>query len=126
MGRFRFGVIACIVSLICIANANAQTFTLLHRFGYKTDGERPTGSLILGPGDTELYGTTMAGGTNGNGTVFQISPSGRESVLYRFGNAPDGSNPQATLVRGPGGTLYGTASFGGAHGFGTVFKLAKV
>ena len=101
MREFRFGVIACIVTVICIATADAQTFTVLHRFGFKTDGGRPTGGLVLGPGDTELYGTTMAGGTNKNGTVFQISPSGRESVLYSFGNAPDGIDPSASLVRGP-------------------------
>jgi uncharacterized repeat protein (TIGR03803 family) len=126
MRKFRFRVIACVVTVICIATADAQTFTILHRFGFKTDGARSTGGLIFGPGDTELYGTTMAGGTNKMGTVFQISPSGRESVLYSFGNDPDGNNPSASLVRGPGGTLYGTTSFGGPHGFGTVFKLAKV
>jgi uncharacterized repeat protein (TIGR03803 family) len=129
MREFRIGVIACVVTLMCIATADAQTFTVLHRFddtkGAK-DGRYPFGALIWGPGGT-LYGTTDAGGGVVNaGTVFQVSPSGQESVLYSFRMAPDGKMPQGALVLGPDGTSYGTTNEGGSAGFGTVFKLVNV
>ena len=129
MRKFGLGVIACIITVICIATADAQTFTVLHRFddteGLK-DGRYPFGALIWGPGGT-LYGTTDAGGGIVNaGTVFRVSLSGQESVLYSFRMAPDGKRPQGALVLGPDGTLYGTTNEGGWAGFGTVFKLVNV
>jgi uncharacterized repeat protein (TIGR03803 family) len=56
---------------------------------------------------------------------------GKQTVLYRFTGGSDGGSPQASLVRGAGGNLYGTASTGGdlnclpPAGCGTVFKLSK-
>jgi uncharacterized repeat protein (TIGR03803 family) len=73
-----------------------------------------------------LYGTTQSGGNSHarNGTIFKVSVSGRERVLYRFGATQnDGvtpSSPLANLNR----TLYGTTAYGGgAYGNGTVFAL---
>jgi len=76
-----------------------------------------------------FYGTTPLGGANGGGTVFQVTPAGAETTLYNFcsigGSAcTDGSNPQASLVAGSDGNLYGTTYNGGAHGAGTVFKIS--
>jgi uncharacterized repeat protein (TIGR03803 family) len=129
MREFRFGVIACIITVICAVTADAQTFTILHTFeGLKggKDGKYPIGSLTWGPGGI-LYGTTQAGGGVANaGTVFQVSLSGQESVLYSFRAAPDGKMPQGAVTLGPDGTLYGTTNEGGSAGYGTVFKLVPV
>src|SRR5882724_877002 len=65
-------------------NANALTETNLHFFaGFPNDGNNPRAKLVQGS-DGNFYGTTFAGGTNGNGIVFRISPSGTESNLYSF------------------------------------------
>jgi uncharacterized repeat protein (TIGR03803 family) len=45
------------------------------------------------------------------------------SVLHSFTGA-EGGNPDAGLIRDASGNLYGTTPKGGAHGLGTVFKLA--
>jgi uncharacterized repeat protein (TIGR03803 family) len=45
------------------------------------------------------------------------------SVLHSFTGA-EGGNPDAGLIRDAAGNLYGTTPKGGAHGLGTVFKLA--
>jgi uncharacterized repeat protein (TIGR03803 family) len=45
------------------------------------------------------------------------------SVLHYFTGGADGANPLAGVTVGPSGVLYGTASAGGAHNAGTVFKL---
>jgi uncharacterized repeat protein (TIGR03803 family) len=93
-----------------------------------TDGANPNGSLLLYQGN--LYGTTQNGGANGDGTVFELSSnngSWTENVLYSFctlSNCADGSNPNfATLTSDNSGNLYGTASGGGANGYGVVFQL---
>jgi len=75
-----------------------------------------------------LYGTTAAGGANGVGTVFELSPnadgSWQESVLYSFGGTNgDGNYPYTDLTFDQAGNLYGTTSEGGEYDGGTVFEL---
>jgi uncharacterized repeat protein (TIGR03803 family) len=75
------------------------TETVLYRFKGVPDGAFPVAGLIEVNG--ALYGTTQLGGTYGaygDGTVFKMSTSGAESVLYRFKNVPDGANPEAGLI----------------------------
>jgi uncharacterized repeat protein (TIGR03803 family) len=95
---------------------------LLHSFvfqGHGTDGYNPVGGLTAIK--HTLYGTTQSGGTYGDGTVFSITPTGKETVLHDF-TGSDGSGPEATLLN-VNGTLYGTTSSGGAYGDGTVFSI---
>lgn len=72
-----------------------------------------------------IVGTTYIGGTNGTGRVFEITPDGSESILYNFGptSGTDGQNPNANVVLGGAGDFYGTTTYGGTNGTGTVFKI---
>jgi uncharacterized repeat protein (TIGR03803 family) len=54
--------------------------------------------------------------------VYQVSKTGRQTVLYTFTNGKDGANPVGDLVRDSAGNLYGTTKLGG-NGFGVVFKV---
>jgi uncharacterized repeat protein (TIGR03803 family) len=122
--------IALVIVLFVVAgrafNANAQTETLIHLFaGSPTDGTNPRGGLVQGS-DGNFYGTTLDGGTNGDGTVFRISPSGTYTTLYSFAGFPiDGVTPTATLVQGSDGNFYGTTFKGGSNNFGTVFRISS-
>jgi uncharacterized repeat protein (TIGR03803 family) len=58
----------------------------------------------------------------GVGTVFKITTSGAEGVLYSFAGGSDGEDPEGNLTD-VGGVLYGTTTGGGASGSGTVFSL---
>jgi len=99
------------------------TETVLHSFNADgTDGIYPFAGLVLDK-TGNLYGTTHYGGAIGYGTVFMVTPSGTETVLYSFGGSPDGAYPQAGVVFGNKGILYGTTIASGANGQGTVFKL---
>jgi uncharacterized repeat protein (TIGR03803 family) len=70
-----------------------------------------------------LYGTTSGGGLHYGGTVFTITTSGKERVLYEFGShGNDGVLPSAGLLN-VNGTLYGTTRYGGASNYGTVFTI---
>jgi uncharacterized repeat protein (TIGR03803 family) len=95
---------------------------ILHSFGASGDGSQPTCALTF---DTagNLYGTTNVGGAYQKGTVFELTPSGTETILWSFGNGSDGANPVAGVIRDAAGNLYGTTEYGGANGYGTVFEL---
>src|SRR5579859_4710015 len=96
--------------------------SVLYSFSRGSEGLGPVG-LTQGS-DGNFYGTTSSGGTTSNGAVFKITPAGVESVLYSFaGGTADGSGPQAALIQGSDGNFYGTTSFGGTSGNGTVFKI---
>jgi uncharacterized repeat protein (TIGR03803 family) len=103
------------------------TLTTLYSFA-GTDGSNPYGPLVQGTTDGNFYGTTSLGGTNNNGTVFQITTAGALTSLHSFcspTNCGDGSIPFAGLVQAPDGSFYGTASSGGTHGLGVVFNITS-
>jgi len=113
------------------------TEKLLYSFlggnGGALDPQNPLGSLVFDKSGN-LYGTTVGGGTNNGGTIFELSPGAdgvwTEQLLYSFaqGNqtAQTGpSQPQANLILDTQGNLYGTSLSGGKDSFGTVFELVK-
>jgi len=95
------------------------------------DGAGPQGALVQIDGD--FYGTTANGGestlcSQGCGTVFKLTPGGALTTLYNFclqANCPDGYSPEAALVQGTNGNLYGTTPTGGANVDGTVFEITS-
>ena len=88
---------------------------------------QPAAGLIM-DGACNLYGTTVGGGTYGNGygTVFELTPAAggtwTEKVLHSFGSGADGTEPDAGLIFDAAGNLYGTTG-GGIYRLGTVFEL---
>ena len=103
------------------------TLNVLHSFTGGGDGAYPEAGLIADMAGN-LYGTTYGGGTGGQGTIFQLPPSGTLNVLYSFAGGSDGGRPAADLIADAAGNLYGTTSSGGATascpgGCGTVFEL---
>jgi uncharacterized repeat protein (TIGR03803 family) len=121
----------CICSLAIVAaiSSPAQTLTTIVNFNV-SNGADPLASLIQGA-DGNLYGTTAEGGPasacpNGCGTLFKLTPTGVLTQLSTFCSrsmCADGANPETALVQAPNGNFYGTTYGGGAHGFGTVFKI---
>lgn len=98
--------------------------TVLHNFsGGPSDGALPQAGVIM-DANGNLYGDTTGGGSSGDGTVFKVSRTGKETVLHSF-SGPDGKSPQADLIRDAKGTLYGTTYQGGSVGYGTVWQITK-
>jgi uncharacterized repeat protein (TIGR03803 family) len=101
--------------------------TVLHSFNV-IDGYLPMSSLVR-DAQGNLYGATYSGGKGfegGNGVVFKLNKTGKETVLYRFpASGKRGYHPQDGLVRDGQGNLYGTTEYGGIFGFGAVFKVDK-
>jgi uncharacterized repeat protein (TIGR03803 family) len=106
--------------------------TTLYSFCSQTycyDGAFPAAGLVLAS-NGNFYGTTWGGGAINAGTIFEITPKGRLTILYNFCSGyecPDGAGPSAGLVQGSDGNFYGTTLEGGAHGFvtGAVFKISR-
>ena len=111
---------------VVIPSAQAQTYTDLYNFTNGTGGEGPVAGVTLDRGGN-LYGTASYGGSGGRGTVYKLTHKSSGSwvfnPLYSFAGSTDGDEPQARVIFGPNGTLYGTTTFGGAVGYGTVFNL---
>jgi len=129
-GAFRLTILLVLpVILIAVPSAQAQTFTLLHKFTNGQDGaEPPTGVLPDATGN--IYGVTEFGGTFGYGTIFKLDATGKETVLHSFLGG-EGLWPVGGLIEDAAGNLYGTTLNGGTaegggggceHGCGTVFK----
>jgi uncharacterized repeat protein (TIGR03803 family) len=119
--RFRYGT---------VFKLTGTHEVVLHKFGTGGDGQTPEASLIRDD-KGNLYGTTTAGGKYGKGTVFKLTESGKETILYSFcaqQGCTDGSTPSASVRRDSEGNLYGTTVWGGGTGCegmgcGTVWKL---
>ncbi len=109
------------------AVTTSGTETVLHSFAGDPDGAHPKSGLINVNGT--LYGTTFYGGSNcsshgGCGTVFTITASGAETVLYSFkGGSGDGEYPTQAALLDVNGALYGTTKRGGTKNRGTVFSI---
>lgn len=130
---------ALIIAAICAA-APAFATSTVYEFKGGNDGATPIAGLVCStnaacPKDATLYGTTTHGGGStacyndeGCGTVYSLSPTGVESVLYAFQGGSDGANPGGLYVDA-GGNLWGITGAGGGtgcggSGCGTVFKLS--
>ena len=85
------------------------------------DGLFPQGGVTL-DSNGNLYGSTVAGGTFGDGIVYEYSSADVLSTLVTF-SGPNGWSPEGNLVFDSAGNLYGTTNQGGSSGYGTVFKL---
>ena len=141
-GVVRFGGPAGTGTLFKIGK-DGSGFTVLHAFAAVTsgasativnaDGAHPRAGLVESAG--YFYGTTNAGGANGQGTIFRLRFDGSEfAVLHEF-TAPtapsgstvaaneDGAFPQAGLTDGGDGLLYGTTTIGGANGGGVIYSI---
>jgi uncharacterized repeat protein (TIGR03803 family) len=119
-----------------LASGSIYTYTLgsnvfnsLYSFTGGNDGDVPAEGLAnnetnyFGGGLAQL-GVAIDGGLYGNGTVFSIKPNGTFTVVHSFTGGVDGGAPAGRLTQFVDGDYYGTTSSGGAHGYGTVFKIS--
>jgi uncharacterized repeat protein (TIGR03803 family)/YVTN family beta-propeller protein len=126
--QFQF-LAGCLLVLVAVTSVSyAQTgFVSLANFNGSADGASPLyGYSIVFNASGNGYGTTNAGGTYDQGTVFEVTPSGTLTTIYTFCsqiNCADGADPYSGLVQGANGNFYGTTYSGGINGGGTVFEV---
>jgi uncharacterized repeat protein (TIGR03803 family) len=99
---------------------NGSGFSTVHDCDFDT-GAAPIGAMVQDP-DGIFYGTMSAGGTNSDGVIFRLEPSGggfAYSVVHSINDNP----PTGDLLLASDGRLYGTSRSGGANLFGSVFRI---
>jgi uncharacterized repeat protein (TIGR03803 family) len=120
-------LVLLLFSALASLASHAQAFKNLVVFD-GANGATPVDTPFVQGRDGKFYGTTLGGGSNGVGTVFEIDRLGKLTVIYSFcsqSNCADGSGPYGGLVLGRDGNFYGTTSQGGGNsGSGTVFKIS--
>jgi uncharacterized repeat protein (TIGR03803 family) len=113
-------------------------YKIIHDFTNPNDGSFPRAGVVF-DAHGSLYGTTEFGagsgcGGSGCGSVFRLkrqrTGAWAHKVLYRFAGNGDGGLPQASLILGTAGHLYGTTQEGGTGsgcsglGCGVAFRLS--
>ncbi|MGA9017839.1 MAG: choice-of-anchor tandem repeat GloVer-containing protein [Candidatus Cybelea sp.] len=122
-GRYKYGT-----AFYVTTQGRVQQRVLWSFGGNSFDGAVPDSGLAI-DAHGALYGVTEYGGALGYGTVFKLTPAGREyrkSTIWKFGTRFDGKYPDGPLTLGPHGVIYGTAGGGGngcSNGCGIVFEL---
>jgi uncharacterized repeat protein (TIGR03803 family) len=117
------GIFAVIFALALTAWASTEK--VLWNFKGGSDGSEPWSNYFISDAKGNLYAATAAGGTYSAGTVFMLSPAGKETVLYEFkGSNGDGAYPHGRLAFDADGEIYGTTQGGGTNGTGTVYRLS--
>ncbi len=103
-----------------------RELTTLYNFCSETncaDGYLPRATLIQAR-NGKLYGTTEFGAAHNDGTLFELTLTGKLTKLHTF-DGSDGANPWAPLLEAPDGSFYGTTQSGGSGAWGTVFRIMK-
>lgn len=129
MSYFRTLILATSLALTLGPVSAATVVTTLH--SCLPTGTGPQSQPIVGS-DGTLYGVTPGEGPYGSGTIYSISPGGVFKLLHSFsatdfttGDNTDGGYPYCILTfSSDGQNLYGTTSFGGTSGNGTIFKMS--
>jgi uncharacterized repeat protein (TIGR03803 family) len=106
---------------------------VLYQFTDGSDGASPGNGDLLFDNAGNIYGTTFSGGDLqacggfGCGVVYKLTPNGggwTQSVIHAFTGGSDGATPYSGLTPDSDGNFYATTVEGGAHGYGTVYKLS--
>jgi uncharacterized repeat protein (TIGR03803 family) len=102
------------------------SYSVIHSFGGGEDGVFPYDLDIASDGT--VYGVTDRGGIFDDGVAFELTPRRKGwsyKLLYTFTGGTDGNRPVGITFDERTGTVYGTTTYGGTSGFGTLFKLVR-
>jgi uncharacterized repeat protein (TIGR03803 family) len=107
-----------------LAQANSWAETVIHDFANLDDGATPYAGLVPGPSGV-FYGAATADGSEGGGTIFQLTPSAGSwtfSVIHSLTGWGIAGSFRNLLVDSKG-TIYATTHCDGADELGTVYQL---
>lgn len=125
-------VLAVVAILLGLARpSEAAHFQQLYSFNGSPDGDDPQYAPVAGANGV-LYGTTLFGGPNNSGTVYELIPpstpggSWSESIIWSFQttNPHDGRVPSGGLIADQNGNLYGGTLLGGTSDEGAIYELS--
>jgi uncharacterized repeat protein (TIGR03803 family) len=121
-------VLAAIGGVLAPADVSAQIpFEVVHSFDDRGFLQPPLAAATQAS-DGGLYVTAVGGGSRAGtvlnqGMIFRVNLDGSLTILHAFSGGVDGATPYGAVVQATDGMFYGTASRGGAHGLGVVFRM---
>jgi uncharacterized repeat protein (TIGR03803 family) len=98
-------------------------FTQIYSFNGEAPANNPitpNGALVQGA-NGNFYGTSAFGGSQGGGSIFEITSTGGATVLHSFPQLNAGAG--AALTLGVDGNFYGTTAADELNGDGTLFRM---
>lgn len=111
-----------------VNNGGVYSEKILYAFSGGSDGSIPDAGVTL-DSKGNIYGTTVEGGANGWGAVYELVSNGgggyNEETLYSFTDGSDGASPQAGVTLDSRGDIFGTNQGDGTNTFGAVFELVN-
>lgn len=100
-----------------------STHTKLHDFDGENTGRTPYSNVILAS-NGKLYGTTLNGGINDLGTLFEYNIDTNTLIKkLDFDGANMGMDVYANVVQASNGKLYGLTNRGGSIGYGVLYEF---
>ena len=109
--------------------ASGWTLKVIHTFTGGADGLGGSAGRMIFDARGHVFGVSTVGGLNGDGLVFELTPTSvgewQLTSLYDFKDSPDGALPYGGLVLDKAGNLYGTTYYAGKNDLGTVYELAR-
>jgi uncharacterized repeat protein (TIGR03803 family) len=103
---------------------------VVHTFTGGDDGAGGSAGRLLFDNQGNIYGVATAGGAQGSGTAYQLSPSQhgkwKLTTLYAFKGQPDAGFPYGGLVSDSAGNLFGTTYYDGKNDIGAIYQLSQV
>ncbi len=122
----RVGTAVLLFTMAGVSTGRTASITTLASFN-GTDGAYPFAGLTINASG-DLFGTTENGGSNNDGTVFELVNNGdgnyTTNTLASFSGS-NGANLYSSLIADVSGNLFGTTRYGGTNGVGTVFELVN-
>jgi uncharacterized repeat protein (TIGR03803 family) len=108
-----------------VNTGSGYDFRTIASLDLDTNGGYIIGGLTV-DAQGDVFGTALAGGSGGFGTVFELVPgaSGYSLVTVHAFSGADGVMPEGGLLLDAHGNLYGTTTGGGDYSAGTVFEIA--
>ncbi|MBV8067255.1 MAG: hypothetical protein JO113_04700 [Candidatus Eremiobacteraeota bacterium] len=104
---------------------NNWRYSIVHAF-IEQQGGGPAGNMVFDESGN-LYGSTVIGGSGGDGVLFELAPAGGKwtyTVLHDFTSSPDGAEPNGVVMAGRG-KFFGTTIGGGDYSMGSAFEVEK-
>jgi uncharacterized repeat protein (TIGR03803 family) len=101
----------------------AGGFAQIYSFNGEAPGNNPItpNSALVQGANGNFYGTSAYGGSQGGGSIFEITNTGGATVLHSFPQLNAGAG--AALTIGADGNFYGTTAANGLNGEGTLFRI---
>jgi uncharacterized repeat protein (TIGR03803 family) len=97
---------------------------ILHSFQNADDGYTPYAGLVA-DASGNFYGAATAGGSNGGGTIFELSPSNGSFTFTVLTSVPGWgvSGTFRDVLVQPNGVIYAATHCDGANNAGTIYEL---